>query len=61
MNEGRRTGASVSIEEARARFEADLAELPASARDLAHPVPPAVGVSPRLAELDRDTREHLLR
>jgi len=61
MRTGRPTRGAPPLSEARALFEADLAELPAEARDLANPLEPGVDVSSRLKELDRQTRARLLR
>jgi nicotinate phosphoribosyltransferase len=56
MAGGRRTSAPSTIEEARRRFEEDLAALPAAALDLEAPVPPLVRFSDRLTALAAEVR-----
>jgi len=51
MRGGKRERASDRLEDARARFEADLERLPAEALDLHEPRPPVVRCSPALEEL----------
>jgi nicotinate phosphoribosyltransferase len=51
MRAGARTGPPDALDAARARLERDLVGLPATARDLHAPVPPAVRLSPRLRAL----------
>ncbi len=51
MRGGQRVAPSGRLDDARARFEADLARLPAAALDLHEPRPPAVRSSPALERL----------
>lgn len=60
MAGGKRLGAAGTIEEARARFEADLEALPPGARELETPDPLPVRVSERLAQLTAEVRERAL-
>jgi nicotinate phosphoribosyltransferase len=57
LRAGRRVTAPSTIEEARRRFEEDLAELPSDARLLERPVAPVAAVSARLARLAREVHE----
>ncbi|MGW0752484.1 nicotinate phosphoribosyltransferase [Streptomyces sp. NPDC002587] len=59
MRDGRRTGPPDSLAAARARFEADLAGLPAAARRIQDPEAPAATVSPQLEALTADVRGRL--
>jgi len=61
MRDGRRTMAKPTIERMRERFEADLAGLPAGARELRDPTPVAVRTSRSLAELTERIRADALR
>jgi len=56
MRSGRRVGPPGTVVAARARFETDLAELPAAAGDLLHPVAPAAVLTPALANLNREVQ-----
>jgi len=57
MRDGRRTGQRDSLDEARSRFDADLAALPEGPRRLAQPESPAIEKSGRLLELTRRIAE----
>ena len=57
---GVRTAGSSTPSDARARFAADLECLPAAARDVRSPRPPAVRATPRLKELTAATRRKLV-
>ncbi|MFD5462180.1 nicotinate phosphoribosyltransferase [Kitasatospora sp. NPDC127059] len=59
MADGRRTGPPRPLTGARAAFEADLAELPATARRLADPRPPDAVTSERLCRLTADVRRRI--
>jgi nicotinate phosphoribosyltransferase len=59
MREGRRTGPPGTLEEARARFDADLSDLPPDAARRRDPVPPLVPMSERLSALGKATTERL--
>lgn len=60
MRDGRRTARPSVLADVHRRFEADLAELPASARRVAEPVAPTPGLTAALADLLARTRaEHL--
>ncbi len=61
MLAGRRTGPEPSIEESRARFEDDLANVPQKARRLSHPEHVAVAHSEALRALTDRTRDDALR
>jgi nicotinate phosphoribosyltransferase len=60
MVEGVRSASASTPSEARARFAADLECLPAAARDVRSPRPPAVRPTPRLRELTAATRRSLV-
>ena len=51
MAEGRRLEPPQPLSSAQARFEGDMAGLPEPARDVEHPIPPVVRLSPRLRAL----------
>ena len=51
MQGGRRSARPSTLEDARRRFEADLAELPAAARRVTDPIAPTADISPALADL----------
>ncbi|MFI5041633.1 MAG: nicotinate phosphoribosyltransferase [Acidimicrobiales bacterium] len=53
---GRASGPASSLEAARARFEADLDDLPAAARDLTGPTPPVADVTAALRRLTRQVQ-----
>ncbi len=59
MTKGRRVSGRPPIERSRALFQADLAVLPAPARDLRAPQPPAVRQSPALRQLSSETERRL--
>ncbi|GGR53468.1 nicotinate phosphoribosyltransferase [Streptomyces roseolus] len=59
MRGGLRTGPPDTLAAARARFEADLAELPESARSIDGPVPPVPSASTRLSALTAVVRHRL--
>ncbi|MFD6247827.1 nicotinate phosphoribosyltransferase, partial [Streptomyces roseolus] len=59
MRGGLRTGPPDTLAAARARFEADLAEVPESARRLDGPVPPVPSASTRLSALTAVVRHRL--
>ena len=59
MRGGERVGPPDTIEQARARFARDLAALPASARLLTEPTPPAVRISTRLRSLTDEVTTRL--
>lgn len=61
MLNGRRTGPPRTLDTARARFEADLAQLPERARRLVDPEPPPVDFSRRLERLAEEVRADLRR
>jgi nicotinate phosphoribosyltransferase len=56
MRSGRRRRQPDSLAAARARFAADLRELPDTARDLAHPAAPVSEITPALARLTEEVR-----
>ncbi len=56
MEGGRRLSGPEGIEPARARYRADLAQLPASAADIEHPVAPEPALTPELARLTERVR-----
>ena len=56
---GSRTGARASIDDIRARFKADLDHLPAGARAIQSPKPPAARFTDRLRQLTEKTRRRL--
>ncbi|MGW7446596.1 nicotinate phosphoribosyltransferase [Kitasatospora sp. NPDC054795] len=56
MADGRRTVPPRSLAQARAAFEADLAELPAAARRLVEPAAPRAATSERLRKLTEEVR-----
>ena len=60
MTGGRRVSSRPPLEASRARFQADLAALPASARDLREPRPPAVRSSAALRKLSSETKRRLV-
>jgi nicotinate phosphoribosyltransferase len=60
MVEGVRSASASTPSEARARFAVDLECLPAAARDVRSPRPPAVRPTPRLRELTAATRRSLV-
>ena len=60
MTKGRRTGRQPSLSESRGRFEADLALLPDTARDLESPKAPTVRSSPALLRMSAQTKRGLL-
>jgi len=60
MTGGARKGARASLEESRARFKADLEMLPAAARSIRAPRPPAVRSTAALRTLARETRRRLI-
>src|SRR5450756_741848 len=60
MTRGRRTGRRPSLAESRDRFQADLALLPASARDLRAPKAPTVRSSSALLRMSEETRRALI-
>lgn len=57
MRGGRRTGPARPWTEGRDRFEADLAQLPAAAADLDHPVPVAATITPALERLSGEVAD----
>ncbi|MFH8371724.1 nicotinate phosphoribosyltransferase [Streptomyces sp. NPDC018031] len=59
MRGGRRTGARDRLDDARARFQADLAELPADARRIDGPLAPRAVLSERLSALAEHVRHAL--
>ncbi|MFD4020847.1 nicotinate phosphoribosyltransferase [Streptomyces sindenensis] len=59
MRDGLRTGPPDDLGAARARFEADLGELPPAARRIEGPVPTAPQYSARLEEVTAQVRERL--
>ncbi|MFI6845236.1 nicotinate phosphoribosyltransferase [Kitasatospora sp. NBC_00085] len=59
MANGRRTGPARSLTEARATFEADLAELPAAARRIVDPQQPPAVASERLRSLTGEVRRSI--
>ncbi|MFT9789593.1 nicotinate phosphoribosyltransferase [Streptomyces rhizosphaericola] len=59
MRDGVRSGPPDDLGAARARFEADLAELPPDARRIEGPVPPVPRSSARLEEVTAQVRERL--
>ncbi|MFC9492353.1 nicotinate phosphoribosyltransferase, partial [Streptomyces hydrogenans] len=59
MRGGLRTGPPDTLSAARARFEADLAELPESARSIDGPVPPVASASTRLSALTSVVRHRI--
>jgi nicotinate phosphoribosyltransferase len=59
MRDGRRVGARGALEAARARFEADLASLPAAATAIRGPVAPAPETSAGLAALTERVRRQI--
>jgi nicotinate phosphoribosyltransferase len=61
MRDGVRTGSARSIEDMRERFDADLAALPAAARQLRDATPVSVRLSERLVDLTASTRAEALR
>lgn len=61
MRGGRRTGPPDSLAAARARFEADLAGLPAAARRIQDPEAPVPAASAQLEALTAEVRGHLER
>jgi nicotinate phosphoribosyltransferase len=60
MTNGRRTGSRPTLAESRARFQSDLALLPASARDLRAPKAPTARSSSALLRMSAETRRALL-
>ncbi|MEO8744415.1 MAG: nicotinate phosphoribosyltransferase [Candidatus Dormiibacterota bacterium] len=60
MTKGRRTLARPPLEQSRARFEADLAMLPAAARALRSPRSPVARQSTALRRLSEETRRRLI-
>jgi nicotinate phosphoribosyltransferase len=60
MARGRRLEPPEPLKSARARFEADLARLPAQALDLWHPRPPRPDLSEDLRRLSRETLRALM-
>jgi nicotinate phosphoribosyltransferase len=60
MIKGARRAARSPIAEANARFAADLAKLPAGARDIRSPRPPIVRHTPALREMTSATRGRLV-
>lgn len=56
LRAGRRVEEPGGLDDARRRFEEDLAALPADARRLVEPVAPVAGVAPRLARLAEEFR-----
>ena len=61
MRDGVRTGSSPSVEEMRARFDADLAALPSGAALLRGATPVEVRHSDALVALTTSTRDEALR
>jgi nicotinate phosphoribosyltransferase len=59
IERGRRLTAGGSLHEARARFDEDLAALPAEARELANPRAPSPGTTGALTELARRVHAQL--
>lgn len=59
MQNGRRTSARPTLAECRARFAADLAELPSAARLIRSPVAPRATVSERLSTLADRVRRRI--
>jgi nicotinate phosphoribosyltransferase len=60
MTKGRRTGRRPSLTESHARFQADLALLPDSARNLRAPKAPQVRSSPALRRMSDETMRRLI-
>jgi nicotinate phosphoribosyltransferase len=56
IREGRRLHPAVTVEEARQRFEADLAWLPEGALHLRDPIPEQCRLGPALRQLGEDVR-----
>ncbi|MFE5587073.1 nicotinate phosphoribosyltransferase [Kitasatospora sp. NPDC056531] len=59
MTDGKRTSPPGTLSEARAAFEADLAQLPPTVRRIHSPQMPAAAVSERLARLTTDVRRRI--
>ncbi len=60
MIKGRRRAARSPIAEAKARFAADLACLPSSAKDIRSPKPPLLRQTPALRAMESETRRQLV-
>ena len=60
MIKGARSAPRAPISEAKARFAADLARLPAAAKDIPSPRPPVMRQTPALRAMTSDTRERLV-
>jgi hypothetical protein len=60
MTKGKRKESRPPLSQSRAIFQADLALLPASARELRSPKSPPVRSTEALRRLSADTRRHLL-
>jgi nicotinate phosphoribosyltransferase len=60
MEGGRRKGSRPALSESRGRFEADLALLPAAARDLRAPRAPSLRSSPAVLAMSAETKRGLL-
>src|SRR5712692_3429561 len=60
MIKGRRRAARSPIAEAKARFAADLACLPSSAKDIRSPKPPLLRQTPALRAMESETRRRLV-
>ncbi|MGV9611695.1 nicotinate phosphoribosyltransferase [Nocardia xishanensis] len=56
MRAGRRVEQADTVTAGRARFEADLADLPEEARDLRYPVAPIAAITPRLRRLTSEVQ-----
>ncbi|MFF7444060.1 nicotinate phosphoribosyltransferase [Streptomyces sp. NPDC008122] len=59
MRDGRRIGPRPSLSSSRARFEADLEQVPGAARRIDEPRAPVASVSPRLAALTDEVRRRI--
>jgi hypothetical protein len=60
MSRGRRTTARPALSWSLARFQADLALLPAGAREIRSPKPPTVRTTEALRRLSAETRRSLI-
>ncbi|MEV6325315.1 nicotinate phosphoribosyltransferase [Nocardia sp. NPDC051787] len=57
MRDGQRVSPMEAVAAGRARFEADLAQLPDEARDLRSPVAPIAAITPRLRQLTDEVQD----